>query len=93
VPVIFVDMSVKPPAPAELRRFSERFGARQLLDTDARQFAERGLGYMRLDEEEAFARLLAEPRLLRLPLVRAGSHLSVGLDEAAWREWLKIAFA
>lgn len=89
----FVDISVKPPAPAELRRFSQRFGARHLLDTDARQYAQDGLGYMRLDEDEAFARLLAEPRLLRLPLARAGTHLSVGLDEAAWREWLKIASA
>ena len=89
MPVTFVDISVKPPAPAELRRFSQRFGARQLLDTDTRQYAEHGLGYMRLDEEEAFSRLLAEPRLLRLPLVRAGAQLSVGLDEAAWRKWLK----
>jgi len=93
VQVTFVDMSVKPPAPAELRRFAERFGALQLLDTGGRQYAAEGLGYMRLDEESAFDRLLAEPRLLRLPLVRAGARLSVGLDEAAWREWLKVGSA
>jgi arsenate reductase-like glutaredoxin family protein len=43
---------------------------------------------MRMDEGELFDRLLDEPRLLRLPLVRAGSWLAVGLDEAAWRELL-----
>lgn len=91
MPVTFVDISVKPPAPAELRRFSQRFGALGLLDTNGRQYAEQGLAYMRLDEEEAFARLLAQPGLLRLPLVRAGARLSVGLDETAWQEWLKVA--
>ncbi len=44
-----------------------------------------------MDEDELFERLLADPRLLRLPLVRAGSRLSVGADEEAWREWVKTA--
>lgn len=35
-----------------------------------------------------FERLLEQPRLLRLPLVRSGSRVSVGVDEAAWRSWL-----
>jgi hypothetical protein len=32
--------------------------------------------------------MLAEPRLLRLPLVRAGNKLAVGDDEPAWRDCL-----
>ena len=89
VPLSFVDVAQRPPAAAELRRFSQRIGARQLLDITSRAFAQQGLAYLRLEEEELFERLLAEPRLLRLPLVRAGNRLSVGVDEAAWRVWLE----
>lgn len=62
-----------------------------LLDSSSRSYVEQGLGYLRLDEGEAFERLLADPRLLRLPLVRSGNQLSVGPDEVAWREWLRNA--
>jgi len=71
-----------------LGRFSERFGALALLDRDSPAYEQAGLAYLTLDAHEAFERLLAEPRLLRLPLVRAGSRLSVGSDEEAWRAWL-----
>jgi len=82
-------VSRRPPAPTELRRFSERFGASALLDPESRAYSESGLAHLRMDETEVFERLLADPSLLRLPLVRRGSRLSVGLDEAAWRAWLR----
>jgi arsenate reductase-like glutaredoxin family protein len=85
--VSFVDVARRPPAPGELRRFSERFGAAKLLDETSRAYRDAGLAYLRMDDDEAFERLLADPRLLRLPLARFGSRLSVGLDEAAWRAW------
>jgi hypothetical protein len=44
---------------------------------------------MRLDEGEIVERLLADPRLLRLPLVRFGNQLTAGPDEAAWARWLQ----
>ena len=34
VPLSFVDLAVRPPAPTELRRFAERLGARALLDAE-----------------------------------------------------------
>jgi arsenate reductase-like glutaredoxin family protein len=42
-----------------------------------------------MDADEILDRLLREPALLRLPLVRSGELVSVGVDEAAWRSWLK----
>ncbi len=48
---------------------------------------------MRLDDDEIVERLLANQALLRLPLLRAGSRLSVGVDEQAWRAWLSEAGA
>jgi arsenate reductase-like glutaredoxin family protein len=46
---------------------------------------------MRLDDGEAFERLLADPTLLRLPLVRAGRELVVGADERGWKQCLTPA--
>ena len=82
-------MSRRPPAPTELRRFSERFGASALLDPESRAYRDGGLAHLRMDEAEVFERLLADPSLLRLPLVRRGARLSLGVDEPAWRAWLR----
>jgi arsenate reductase-like glutaredoxin family protein len=75
-------------APTELRRFSERFGATSLLDTSGRAYRDAGLAYLSLDDDAAFEKLLRDQRLIRLPLVRAGARLSVGLSEGEWRAWL-----
>jgi arsenate reductase-like glutaredoxin family protein len=87
VAVSFVDVSKRPPASAELRRFSQRLGARALLDEESRAYHDAGLGYLRMDDEEIVERLLADQRLLRLPLVRHGAEVTVGRDEATWRRW------
>ena len=82
-----VDLRKRPIAPGELRRFVERLGAAALLDTESRAFREKGLAYMRLDDGEIMERLLADPSLLRLPLVRNGSAFTAGPAETTWREW------
>jgi arsenate reductase len=83
-----VDLRKKPIAPGELRRFVERLGARACADTDGRAWKDAGLGYLRMDDAELTARLLADVRLLRLPLVRSGTGGGAGRDEAAWRALL-----
>jgi arsenate reductase len=88
IPVSLVDVGVRPPAPAELRRFSQRFGVSALLDSDAAAYRDAGLAYLRMDDEEVFERVLANPGLLRLPLARDGSEMSIGVDETAWKRWI-----
>ena len=88
VPVSFVDLAVRPIAPTELRRFAQRFGVEALIDRDGHRYRDLGLGYLRLDETEILERLLADPGLLRLPLVRRGETCVVGADEAAWKALL-----
>ena len=83
-----VDLARKPIASGELRRFVERLGAAALLDTEGRAYRDAGLGYLRMDDREIVERLLADPRLLRLPLVRYGNDVSAGRDEATWKTWL-----
>lgn len=84
----FVDIAVRAPAPTELRRFSSRLGAQALLDQEGRAYREAGLAYMRMADDEIIERLVAEPRLLRLPLVRLGANVAVGPDEQAWGQLL-----
>lgn len=85
--ISFVDVARRAPALAELRRFSRRHGTRALLDEEAKVYRQAGIGYLRLTDDEVLERLLREPRLLRLPLVRYGDEVTVGLDEETWRSW------
>ena len=86
IPISFVDLSRKPIAPGELRRFVERLGAPALADTEGRAWRDGGLGYLAMDDAELAVRLLADQRLLRLPLVRGGNLFSAGRDETAWKQ-------
>jgi arsenate reductase (glutaredoxin) len=86
--VHLVDLRRKPISPGELRRFVQKLGAEALLDTAGRTYREAGLGYLTLDETGIVTRLLADARLLRLPLVRYGEEVTAGPADATWRGWL-----
>ncbi len=88
VPVSLVDVAVRPPAPTELRRFAQRLGSRALLDVESKAYRDQGLAYLSMGDDEVIERLLADPRLLRLPLIRTGDRFSVGPAEEAWKSWL-----
>lgn len=83
-----VDLRRKPIAPGELRRFVQRLGAPALLDAGGRAYRDAGLQYLAMDEAGIVERLLADARLLRLPLVRYGEAVSAGPAEAIWKAWL-----
>lgn len=79
-----VDLKQKPMAGGEIKRFIERFGLAALLDSEGKAFIDAGLKYLKLSDAEMLGRIEREPKLLRLPLVRATNRLSVGHDEDAW---------
>lgn len=87
----FVDLRRKPMAPGELRRFADRLGPVALADVTGRAWTNAGLGYLRMTADELAARLLADQRLLKLPLVRIGNGFSAGRDESAWKRLLSEA--
>ena len=89
VPISFVDLRKRPIAPGELRRFVERLGARALLDETSKAYRDAGLGYMRLDDSDIVERLLADPSLLRLPLIRNGNEVTAGRAEPTWTGWVR----
>jgi arsenate reductase-like glutaredoxin family protein len=83
----FVDLQERAASPGELKRFAQKFGVAALVDRGSRRFADLGLAAARLSDERWLDRLVDEPLLLRLPLVRHQQQLTVGDAEAAWREW------
>jgi arsenate reductase len=84
----FVDLKQKPMAPAEIKRFADRFGLAALLDTEGKAWIDLGLKYMKLSEPELLKRIEGNPGLLRLPLIRAANRLSIGKDEDGWKTML-----
>lgn len=87
----FVDLKERPASPGELQRFAQKFGVTALIDREARRFAELGLGTARLSDPHWLAKLAEEPLLLRMPLVRWQSKLTVGLAEKEWKDWVSRA--
>jgi arsenate reductase len=85
IEVHFVDISRKPMAPAELRRFIGKLGARAVADETSKPWREAGLAYLRMDDFELADRLLNDQRLLNIPLVRIGNATTAGRDEAGWK--------
>ena len=81
----FVDLKQKPMSPGEIRRFTDKFRLDGIVNKEGKPWIEAGLQYMKMQDAELLAKIEAEPRLLRLPLVRCANRLSVGHDEAAWK--------
>ncbi len=84
----FVDLTERAASRGELQRFVQRFGIDVLIDRESRRFRELGLHAAQYSDDRWLAWLLEEPLLLRMPLVRSGQRLSVGLQESAWRDWV-----
>ena len=82
----FVDLKEREIAPGELKRFVQKEGLNALIDTGGKTYKESGLEYMRVGDEAMLDKLTRDPSLMVQPLVRSGSVLTVGWDEAVWRE-------
>jgi len=81
-----IDLKQKPMAPGEIRRFIEKFTLTGLLDTESKSYLDAGLKYLKVSDSELLGKMEADPKLLRLPLVRAAKLISIGHDEASWKE-------
>jgi arsenate reductase-like glutaredoxin family protein len=79
----------RPVARGELRGFFEKVGIGLLLDAKSKRFQELGLRHARMSDESWLDKLATEPLLLRMPLVRSSTQLSIGGDEAIWKKWME----
>jgi arsenate reductase-like glutaredoxin family protein len=83
----FVDLQERAASAGELKRFAQKFGVQALIDRESRRFLDRGLAAARLSDERWLETLVEEPLMLRMPLVRHGSQLTVGDATEAWQGW------
>ena len=83
----FVDFAERAASLGELKRFVQKFGLDRLIDRDSRRYDELGLRHARLSDERWLEKLAEEPLLLRMPLVRHGGSLTIGLAEDDWKTW------
>ena len=91
VGIHMVDLKQKAMSAGEIKRFVDRFGWAALIDSEGQAYLDAGLKYLKISDAELLQRLEREPKLLCLPLVRAGNALSIGLDESAWKAMLTSA--
>ena len=87
----FVDLMEKPMSEGELQRFVQRFGLDQLIDRESKRYDELGLRHATASPSRWLERLMDEPMLLKLPLVRRlgqPQDLTVGADEPRWKTWI-----
>ncbi len=83
----FVDLNERAASSGELKRFAQKFGIGALIDSESDRFQGLGLRHARMSDESWLAKLVEEPLLLRIPLVRNGSQLTIGLEEKTWKLW------
>lgn len=87
VKVHFVDLKERAASKGELQRFVQKFGVTALIDKTSRRYAELGLGAARLDDAHWVEKLVDEPLLLVMPLVRWQQKLTLGEAIAEWKTW------
>lgn len=86
-----IDLRQKAMAQGELKRFIDKFKLAGLIDTEGKSYSDAGLKYLKISDTELIARIEKDPRLLRLPLVRASTHVSIGHDEDTWKQMVDLA--
>jgi len=87
VKVHFVDFAERAASLGELRRFVQKFGLDRLIDRESKRYDELGLRHARYSDETWLDKLVDEPLLLQMPLVRNGNALTIGLAEQDWKDW------
>lgn len=87
----FVDLAERAASLGELRRFAQKFGAQALLDRDSKRFEQLGLKTALYGDEKWLEKLVDEPLMLRMPLVRNQNQLTIGAAEATWKEWVEAS--
>ena len=88
IKVHFVDFKVRAPSKGELRRFMQKFGSDAVIDRGSKRFQALGLQAAHYGDDRWLSIAEEEPLILRMPLVRQQSHLTVGLAEDRWKEWV-----
>lgn len=82
----FKDLAEKGLSKGELDNICRVYDSEELIDTNSKQYKKRGIEFMVFNLEDE---LLADPLLLKTPIVRNGNKVTLGVDEKIWGEWIK----
>jgi arsenate reductase-like glutaredoxin family protein len=93
VNVHFVDLKERAASRGELQRFAQKFGVSALIDKNSKRYGELGLGVVRYDDNRWLDKLVEEPLVIRVPLVRCQHKVTIGLAEDEWNSWVEGAKA
>lgn len=87
----FVDLTEREASLSELRRFADRFGIDAMIDRESRAYSSLGLRHASFSGKRWLDKLVEEPLMIRMPLVRqvgqGARGLTIGLAEEEWRQW------
>ena len=87
-----VDIAQKAMSPGELRNVASRVGGFEaLIDREGKRYVEKGLKYAAPTGPRIEQILIADPLLLRVPIVRLGSRATVGYVPDVWQGWIDEA--
>lgn len=88
IPYQLLDLKKHKLGRKELDVFAQAAGARALVDREGKKALEKPVAHMTTDSL-IIAELLNDPTALKSPIVRNGSHITVGADEAVWKSWVE----
>jgi arsenate reductase len=87
-----VDLAQKAMSPGELRNVAGRVGGFEaLIDREGKRYVDKGLKYAAPTGPRIEQILIADPLLLRTPIVRWGNRATVGYVPDLWQSWIDEA--
>ena len=87
-----VDLAQKAMSAGELRNVAARVGGFEaLIDREGKRYVDKGLKYAAPTGPRIEQILIADPLLLRTPIVRSGNRATVGAAPDVWQSWIDEA--
>ncbi|HHO54995.1 MAG TPA: arsenate reductase [Trueperaceae bacterium] len=83
----FVDLTQREIAKGELNKFIQKFSLNELINI--KEYQKEGLDHYRLSDQELIDKIIANPKIMTQPLIRADNLLKINWDEQVWRSWYK----
>ena len=81
----FVDLRERGLTGRELENIARRVAPEDLINTGSKEYEKRGMEYMEFDILEE---LMENPLMIKIPVVRCGKEVTVGLKPEVWKEWI-----
>ena len=87
-----IDLGQKAMSPNELRNVAARVGGFEaLIDREGKRYVDKGLKYAAPTGPRIEQILVADPLLLRTPIIRSGNRATVGYVPDVWQSWIDEA--